>query len=123
MVSRLALLLPAATTNSMPAVLASSMAFSSACEKPVPPQLFDSTRRLDALPSTAFACTANSIARIPLATVPEPVESRNRSPIMLVVQLTPLTPAPLLPTAPMVPETCVPWSFWSIGLHVFVIAS
>ena len=37
--------------------------------------------------------------------------------MMLAVQFTPATPAPLLPTAPMVPATCVPWSLSSLGSH------
>ena len=35
-------------------------------------------------------------------------------------EFTPETPAPLLPTAPMVPAACVPWSLSSIGLQLRV---
>jgi len=39
---------------------------------------------------------------------PVPVESRNFKPITLLFQLTPVTPSPLLPAAPIVPATWVP---------------
>ena len=66
----------------------------------------DSTRTF--VPVTAAACTTNSIALIALATVPVPLASRNLDAIIVVVQFTPATPTPLLPTAPIVPETCDP---------------
>ena len=39
-----------------------------------------------------------------------------------MTQLTPTTPSALLPAAPIVPETCVPWSLSSIGLQVIAMA-
>ena len=54
--------------------------------------------------------------------LPLPLELRNFSPIMLAVQFTPTTPKPLLPTAPMVPATWVPWEWSSIGLQVLLMA-
>ena len=36
--------------------------------------------------------------------------------MILTFQFTPTTPTPLLPTAPIVPETCVPWLWSSNGL-------
>ena len=102
-------LLPAAATNSMSAVRADSIAAVSAEENPGPPQLLFSTRTLAApVPAKcALAWMANSMALIALATVP-PLGSENLRAIMLATQLTPVTPMPLLPTAPMVPATCVP---------------
>ena len=38
-------------------------------------------------------------------------------------QLMPATPMPLLPTAPIVPETCVPWPLSSIGLESLLAKS
>ena len=40
---------------------------------------------------------------------------RNFKAMIETDQLTPATPWPLLPTAPIVPETCVPWLLSSIG--------
>ena len=39
----------------------------------------------------------------------------------LAVQLTPTTPIPLFPTAPMVPAVCVPCPASSIGLHIAAV--
>src|SRR5262245_64953673 len=91
----------------MSRLLALLISSSSACEKPPLLQLFDSTRTL--APVAAAAWITNSIALIESASVPLPVASRNLDAMMLVVQLTPTTPVPLLPSAPMVPATCVPW--------------
>src|SRR5215831_567043 len=62
-----------------------------------------------------MALTASAVEPLPLA-------FRNFAPMMLVVQFTPTTPTPLLPAAPIVPETCVPWLLSSIGSHVMVKA-
>ena len=35
--------------------------------------------------------------------------------MMLTSQFTPVTPTVLFPTAPIIPDTCVPWSLSSIG--------
>ena len=43
--------------------------------------------------------------------VPEPLSGRNFSATNCTAQFTPATPSPLLPMAPMVPATCVPWPF------------
>ena len=103
-------LFPAPATNSMPAALVAMTSSSSACENSESPQLFDSTR-ISAAPVAANACftaIANSSAAMASAIVPLPVSSMNLIPIMRAVQLTPATPIPLSPTAPMVPATCVP---------------
>src|SRR5438093_1329509 len=63
-----------------------------------------------------------SIASIASAIVPVPAVLRAFDAMMLVVQFTPTTPRLLLPTAPIVPETCVPWPLSSRGSHVLVIA-
>ena len=42
---------------------------------------------------------------------------------MLTAGSTPITPILLFPTAPIVPETCVPWLLSSSGSHAFVMAS
>ena len=103
-------LFPAAATNSMSAWFARLISSSSDCANPPPAQLFESTRTFAPPPgNAAFAWTANSIALIAPARLPPPFALRNLSPMMLATQLTPATPVPLLPTAPMVPETCVPW--------------
>src|SRR5476649_906503 len=59
------------------------------------------------------------MASIASAVVPEPLAPRNFAAMMLAVQLTPATPTALLPDAPIVPATCVPWLLSSIGSHVF----
>src|SRR6266516_4775751 len=53
---------------------------------------------------------------------PDPDALMNFSPMMRVVQLTPVTPTPLFPTAPIVPDVCVPWPLSSAGLHENAIA-
>src|SRR3981081_689704 len=55
-------------------------------------------------------------------TEPEPDASRNFSAMIRVVQLTPVTPMLLFPTAPIVPDVCVPWPASSAGSHEDVIA-
>ena len=64
----------------------------------------------------------NSIALIALASVPLPAASRNLLPMTLATQFTPVTPTALLPRAPMVPDTCVPWLLSSMGSQVFRMA-
>src|SRR2546422_5971773 len=64
----------------------------------------------------------NSIALIASTSVPVPSALKAFDAMMLAVQFTPTTPRLLLPTAPIVPETCVPWPLSSGGSHVFVIA-
>ena len=83
-------------------------------------QLFDRIRTF--VPVAAAAWIANSIALTAFATVPTPVPSRNFTPIIRVVQFTPAMPILLLPTAPMVPATCVPWPKSSIGSQLFRMA-
>ena len=55
------------------------------------------------------------------ALVPVPPR-RNFRPISFTRQATPAIPTPLLPTAPMMPATCVPWPRSSAGLPEPVIA-
>src|SRR3989442_11233661 len=64
----------------------------------------------------------NSIALIELASVPVPSASRNFDAMRLAVQVTPVGPRLLLPTAPTVTETCDPWPWSSQGSQVLVIA-
>ena len=90
----------------------------------VQPQLADSTRT-SAPPlgaNAALAWIAKSMPLIAASTVPLPLESRNLIPISWVIQLMPTTPSALLPDAPIVPETCVPWLWSSIGLQVMAMA-
>ena len=47
--------------------------------------------------------------------VPEPLAFRNLHAMIRTVQLTPATPTPLFPSAPIVPETWVPWPASSLG--------
>ena len=49
------------------------------------------------------------------ARVPKPSASNILHGMSRTFQLTPTTPTPLLPTAPMMPATCVPWALSSIG--------
>src|SRR5438094_284794 len=58
-----------------------------------------------------------SIALIASDVVPRPLASRNFAAMMFAVQFTPATPLLLLPTAPIVPDTCVPWAWSSYGSH------
>ena len=67
--------------------------------------------------NAALAWTANFRGVAAAAVPPDPLPLRNFKPIRLVVQFTPTTPAMLLPTAQIVPETCVPWYWSSIGIH------
>ena len=52
---------------------------------------------------------------------PLPEESRNCTGMICTFQSTPVTPIPLLPTAPISPAVNVPWPFRSIGLFVVVL--
>src|SRR5262245_37201187 len=94
----------------------------SVCEKPPPPQLFDSTRTLAAAPKICFAWIANSMALTAPTVLPLPFAPRNFSAMMLAVQLMPVTPTPLFARAPMVPETCVPWLLSTMGWQLFAKA-
>src|SRR5436305_11803614 len=96
---------------------AALIAFRSACENPPPPQELLRTRMLT---PACFAETAQLIALIASLVEPEPFAFRNFRPVSLTLQLTPTTPVPLSPTAPIVPETCVPWSLLSAGLQLFL---
>ncbi len=117
-------LLPAPATTSMSSPFAALISSRSAWENSGPPQLFDNTRTF-APPVEAnacLACAANANDAIASSIVPLPSASTNLRPISWAVQLTPATPVPLPPTAPIVPATCVPWWWSSIGSHVRVIA-
>src|SRR5713226_3732254 len=122
--SLLLLLFPAAAANSMSLSLARRISSRSACENPPPPQLLESTRTLAPAVSAkaALACTTNSMALIAPSVVPDPPAFRNLAPMILAVQFTPATPMLLFPTAPMVPEQCVPWLLSSSGLQVLLMA-
>src|SRR5713226_2434377 len=121
--SLLLLLFPAAAANSMSLSLARRISSRSACENPPPPQLLESTRTLAPAVSAkaALACTTNSTALIAPSVVPDPPAFRNLAPMILAVQFTPATPMLLFPTAPMVPEQCVPWLLSSSGSQVLVV--
>src|SRR5262249_30493415 len=107
--------LPAAATNMMSFALALLISSSSAWLKAPPPQELLRTRTLT---PAILAWTAKSIAVMASAVLPEPPASRNLRPIKVTVQLTPTTPAPLFPTAPIVPETWLPWLLSSRGAPV-----
>src|SRR5262249_17901612 len=49
------------------------------------------------------------------AVVPDPSAPMNLIGTMLTCQLTPVTPRPLLPAAPRMPDTWVPWPLSSLG--------
>src|SRR3954447_10301401 len=93
--------LPAATTSSTPLSLASSTALCSALD-------FDEDPN-EQLTILAPSCTAYSIASTAPAVPPRPRESRNFTDMTDAFQQMPDTPAALLPTAAMMPATCVPW--------------
>src|SRR4051812_37869305 len=92
---------PAATTSRTPLSFACSTSSSSACD-------------LDELakePLTILAprSIAYSMPAITSEVDPDPDEFMNLIGIIWVDQQTPAIPVPLLPRAPMIPETCVPW--------------
>jgi hypothetical protein len=64
---------------------------------------------------------AKSIASMASDRYPEPLALKNLRPIMRVFQFTPAIPVALLPVAPIVPETWVPWLLSSIGSQVWVV--
>ena len=97
--------MPAAATKRMSCWLALLITSSSAFENGPPPQLLERTRTLT---PPIFACTAKSMASMASAVVPEPLAPMNFRAMSDTSQLTPATPTPLLPTAPIVPATCVP---------------
>ena len=102
-------LLPAAATKMCPALRAFVMASESArLNPPPPPQLL-----FDIL---APCATAKFRALMAPEVDPLPVASRNFRAMIWTFQFTPVTPMPLLPAAPIVPATCVPWLLSSIGL-------
>src|SRR2546422_7029455 len=71
--------LPAAATNSISLALARLISSSRAWENAPPPQLFESTRTLapPVAAKAALVCTANSMALIALAVVPEPEDRKS----------------------------------------------
>ena len=66
-------------------------------------------------PRLAFTIWAGCVVHVDAnaaamsAFVPLPPPFSTRSGIRCTFQLTPATPMPLLPRAPIVPATCVPW--------------
>src|SRR5919198_6501725 len=99
---------PAAATNKELSWSATLIASASACEyEPPAHELF--------ITSAPF-CAAYSTALTASAVVPEPCALRNLTGMIRTFQFTPATPTPLLPAAPIVPATCVPWPWSSIGL-------
>src|SRR5262245_51701533 len=108
----------------MSAAAAWLIASRSAADQEPPPQLAESTRTFaPAVPAkAALMSMANSMALMASEVLPEPLESRNLTAMMLAVQLTPATPLPLLPTAPIVPATWVPWLLSSRGKQLLLMA-
>src|SRR5271165_1223460 len=100
-------LFPAAQTKMMPAFPADCMASISACEKLWLPKL--------ALSTPAPWAMAYSMQGSSAVVDPAPVPSMNSSSISCTDQATPQTPRLLLPTAPTIPDTCVPWPAVSVG--------
>ena len=78
-----------------------------AWEKPPPPQLL-LVRRTPIMVAYSMASTASAVEPLPPA-------FRNFSPMIWTSQITPATPMPLFPTAPMVPEQWEPWPLSSMG--------
>ena len=68
----------------------------------------------------SFTYSRQSIAS---AVVPEPEALRNLHAMRRTVQLTPTTPRPLFPTAPIVPATWVPWWLSSMGSESLLAVS
>src|SRR5208283_5313950 len=84
-------------------------------EKGPPPQLlFVAT----ILTPESFSDLIRSRHSIAPPTSPPPWASKNLQGRIWTCQFTPLTPTPLLPTAPIVPETWVPWPLSSMGSQV-----
>ena len=100
-------LLPAAHTKMMPALPAAWIASISAWEAPWLPKL--------ALSALTLWAIAYSMQGSSAEVDPEPVASMNLSSISCTVHATPVTPRLLLPTAPTIPDTCVPWPTSSVG--------
>ena len=92
----------------MPAAAASSMAVFIEDEYPPPPHEFE-------VRSTPIF-VAYAMDLIPSERYPPPDPPRNLSPTIETFQLTPTTPLPLFPTAPIVPAQCVPCELSSCGL-------
>src|SRR5262249_53238042 len=63
----------------------------------------------------ALFLTPKFRAAISLALVHRPTVLQARSAMSFAFQQTPVVPRPLFPTAPIVPETCVPWPLRSRG--------
>jgi hypothetical protein len=97
--------LPAAATNTIPAASAAWIAARSEALKPPPPQ---ELLLAMSLTPRCFIWIPYMIALMALEVLPLPEELRNFPPISFTFQATPVTPTPLLPTAPMVPATWVP---------------
>ncbi len=113
------LLLPAATTTTVPAASAELIAFWLAVSQgPVPPRLRFSTRAGLGLAGTPGTDPpeAQTIASA-MSDVYPPHLPRTRTGRILLVQLMPATPAPLLVAAPIVPDTCVPWNVLLVTEH------
>ena len=90
------------------------MASSRAWENPTPPQLLLVAMILTPRSFMSFTYSRQSIASL---VGPDPEAFRNLHAMRRTVQLTPTTPTPLFPTAPIVPATWLPWSLSSKGLE------
>ena len=105
-----ALLLPAATTTTVPRLIAPEIAICSAVlHEPLPPNDILITRagvRFAGIPET-LPPDAHVIPATMSDVYPPPVP-RTRTVCILTPGATPITPTPLFPTAAIVPLTCVP---------------
>src|SRR5437867_8257388 len=96
------------------------MASNMAWENSRPPQLLLGATMLTPRSFMSFTYSRQSIASL---VQPEPPASRNLHAMRRTVQLTPTTPTPLLPPAPIVPATWVPWLWSSMGLESLLTVS
>src|SRR5262245_12069418 len=101
-------LLPAATTKMPPALRKLAMAVDMAGDDPPPPQLL-LVILMPLAVAYFWASTASEVSPLPSA-------PRNFSAASDTFQSMPTTPRLLLPVAPMVPATWVPWPLSSKGL-------
>ena len=106
--SRSAPSFPAAKTKSVFAHAADLIALAMALFGDGPPKL--------PLTMSAPFAQAYVIAWMMSASVRPPLASAARSGMIETSQLTPVTPIALLPCAPIVPATCVPWPLKSSGV-------
>ena len=100
--------LPAAVTNRMLFAPSVSISSESACEKAVPLNVAESLTTRMFTPA-CLAATSHCRAAISPLVSPAAWELSHLTGRSVVCQFIPATPVALLPTAPMIPATWVPW--------------